>query len=125
MYVLETGAKPIGPYSPLRTAEGFLYCSGHIGIDSAGALVPGGIREETRQALENLSQTLRESGGRMQEVVKTTVYLTDINDFTAMNEIYAEYFRAPYPARATVQVAALPKGACIEIEAVAMKKMIS
>ncbi|MFA4872852.1 MAG: Rid family detoxifying hydrolase [Patescibacteria group bacterium] len=113
--------KPIGPYSTARRAGDLLFCSGQIGIDGSGALVAGGIASETRQAFENLKEALREEGFTLQDVVKATVYLKDMNEFAAMNAVYQEYFNPPYPARATIQVAALPKGACIEIEAVAVK----
>jgi 2-iminobutanoate/2-iminopropanoate deaminase len=96
--------------------------SGQIGLDPAsGALVAGGIEAETRQVLANLSAVLGAAGGSFDDVVRTTIYLVDLADFARVNEIYAEHFKAPFPARATVGVAALPRGARVEIDAVARK----
>jgi len=120
---MDMGAKPIGPYSPTRKIDNLIFCSGQIGIDGTGVLVAGGIEAETRQAFTNLTQILKNSGCTLNDIVKTTVYLTAMTDFPTMNEIYAQFFSEPYPARATIQVAALPKGAHIEIEATAMGKM--
>ena len=117
-----TGAKTIGPYSPATiSATGVCYSSGQIGLDPAtGALVDGGIEAQTRQALENLQAVLQAGGYSMHQVVKTTVFLTTMDDFAAMNGVYAAFFREPYPARSTVAVAGMPKGALVEIEAVAV-----
>jgi 2-iminobutanoate/2-iminopropanoate deaminase len=113
--------KAIGPYSVAVTANHFVFTAGQIGIDpSTGNLVEGGIESETKQALENLKNILIDSGASIQSVLKTTVFLTDINDFHKINSIYGEYFSENSPARSAVQVAALPKGALIEIEAVAV-----
>lgn len=110
----------IGPYSQAVRAGNTLYVSGQIPLDPAtGALVPGGIAEQTRQSLKNIRAILQAAGADMDRVVKTTVLLADIGDFAAMNEVYAEAFTAPYPARAAFQAAALPKGALVEIECVA------
>ena len=109
----------IGPYSQAVRAGDFLFVSGQIPLDEAGALVPGGIEEQTRQVLHNLEAILRAAGGSFQNVVKTTIYLCDLGDFAAVNAIYAESFPADPPARATVEVTALPRGARVEIEAVA------
>lgn len=112
----------IGPYSQAVQAGSTIYVSGQIPIDPAvGELVPGGIEEQTRRSLTNISNILSAAGYSMQDVVKTTVLLADINDFAAMNAVYAEFFTEPYPARAAFQAAAIPKGAKVEIECVAVK----
>lgn len=112
--------KAIGPYSQAVSAGGFLFLSGQIGIDPAtGELAAGGSRPQFERAMKNLSEVLAAAGLTMDDVVKTTVYLTDVNDFQWMNEVYGTFFRKDPPARATVQVAALPKGARVEIEAIA------
>jgi 2-iminobutanoate/2-iminopropanoate deaminase len=113
--------KAIGPYSQAIRAGHILYTSGQLGmIPSSGVLVDGGVEAETRQALENLSAILESAGNDMGSVLKTTVFLRDINDFSRMNTIYAEFFKDVPPARSAVQVAALPRGAAVEIEAVAL-----
>lgn len=120
--VVATGDAPaaIGPYAQARVVDGAVYCSGQIGLDpQTGALVEGGVAAETRRALDNLEAVLRAAGGGLASVVKTTVFLVDMADFAAMNEVYGQVFAAPYPARSTVAVAALPRGARVEIEAVA------
>ncbi len=112
--------KAIGPYSQAVKVGPWVFCSGQLGMDpEAGQLVPGGIEAETRQALTNLQRVLEAAGASLDHVVKVTVFLQDIGDFAKMNEVYSTFFRAPYPARAAVQVAALPKGARVEIEAIA------
>lgn len=113
----------IGPYSQAIESESFLYTSGQIAIDpTTGEVVPGGITEQTTQVLENLRAVLAEAGCHLYDVVKTTVYLKDINDFAAMNEVYGRYL-APAgvvpPARSTVEVSRLPKDALVEIEVIA------
>lgn len=111
---------PIGPYSQAVRVGDWLYLSGQIPVDpSTGKLVEGGIHAQTRQVLQNLQAVLTAVNVSLQDVVKVTIYMVDLDSFQEMNEIYAEYFSPPYPARATVQVSALPKGALIEIEAVA------
>ena len=113
--------KAIGPYSQAIRAGHVLYTSGQLGLDPiSGNLVSGGVEPETRQALENLSNILSTAGADLTSVLKTTVFLRDIADFTRMNGIYAEYFKDLPPARSAVQVAGLPKGAAVEIEAVAL-----
>ncbi len=110
----------IGPYSQAIKAGGFLYCSGQIPlVPDSGELVSGGIVAQTEQALDNLHQVLRAAGVDFNSVVKTTIYLTNLNDFAVVNDIYAGYCGDIAPARATVQVAALPKGALVEVDAVA------
>jgi 2-iminobutanoate/2-iminopropanoate deaminase len=99
-----------------------VYTSGQIPIDPAtGSFVEGGIREQTRQSLSNVRAILEEAGLSMGSVVKTTVFMADMNDFAAMNEVYAEFFTEPYPARSAVAVRTLPKGALVEIEVIAAK----
>jgi 2-iminobutanoate/2-iminopropanoate deaminase len=113
--------KPIGPYSDAIVANGFIFLAGKVGTDpKTDVLVDGGIVEQTTQVLKNLEVVLKAAGSSFDDVVKTTVFLADMNDFAKMNEIYAKYFRRPYPARSTVQVARLPRDAKIEIEAVAV-----
>ena len=110
----------IGPYSQAIAANGFLFISGQLPIDPAtGNFAEGGIRELTRQSLENVKSILAEAGLTLADVVKTTVFLADMNDFAAMNEVYAEYFTAPAPARSAVAVKTLPKGGLAEIEEIA------
>jgi 2-iminobutanoate/2-iminopropanoate deaminase len=112
--------KAVGPYSQAVRAGDFLFCAGQIPLDPAtGTLVPGGIREQTARALDNIKCILASQGLGVEHVVKTTVFMTDLADFAAMNEVYAKCFPTNPPARSTVQVAALPKGAQVEIEAVA------
>ena len=112
--------KAIGPYSQGIAASGFLFLSGQIPLDPVtGDLVQGTVREEVTRVMENLKAILEAAGSGLDRVVRTTVFLTDLKDFAAMNEVYARYFGAHRPARSTVQVAALPKGARIEIDAIA------
>jgi 2-iminobutanoate/2-iminopropanoate deaminase len=112
--------KPIGPYSPALRAGGLLFVSGQVPFDPAsGQLVTGDIAAETRQVMRNIGALLRAADLDFSAVVRTTVYLTDMGDFAAMNAAYAEYFREPYPARATVQVSRLPRDARIEIDVIA------
>lgn len=118
--VSEKAPKAIGPYSQAVKVGSWVFCAGQIGLDpETGELVPGGIEAETRQALTNLKHVLEAAGASLDHVVKVTVFLRDIQDFGRMNAVYAEFFRPPYPARAAVQAAALPKGAAVEIEAMA------
>jgi 2-iminobutanoate/2-iminopropanoate deaminase len=112
--------KAIGPYSPAVRAGQFLFISGQVPIDPAtGSLVSGDIRTETRRVMDNLGALLTAGGLDFSAVVRTTVFLADINDFAAMNEVYASYFHEPFPARATVQVARLPRDARVEIDVIA------
>lgn len=112
----------IGPYSQAIEANGTVYVSGQLPIIPAtGQFAEGGIQAEARQSLTNIKNILAEAGLGMQNVVKVTVLLADISNFTAVNEVYAEFFDAPYPARSAFAVAALPKGANIEIEAIAVR----
>ncbi|MBR5393618.1 MAG: RidA family protein [Bacteroidaceae bacterium] len=110
----------IGPYSQAIYVGNLIFTSGQIPIDPAtGAIVEGGIKEQTRQSLTNVKAILEGSGLNMGNVVKTTVLLADMNDFADMNSVYAEFFTEPYPARSAVAVKSLPKGALVEIEVVA------
>ena len=110
----------IGPYSQAIRVGNLVYTSGQIPIDPAtGAFVEGGIKEQTRQSLTNVRAILAEAGLAMSDVVKTTVFMADMNDFAEMNGVYAEFFAEPYPARSAVAVKTLPKGALVEIEVVA------
>jgi 2-iminobutanoate/2-iminopropanoate deaminase len=112
----------IGPYSQAVQAGNIVYVSGQIPIiPEKGELTEGGIEAQTRQSLTNISNILAAAGYSMKDVVKTTVLLADIADFAAMNAVYAEFFEEPYPARAAFQAAAIPKGALVEIECVAVK----
>jgi len=111
----------IGPYSQAIKAGGFVFVSGQIPIDpQTGQFVPGGIAEQTEQVLKNLSAVLEAAGSSLGLVVKTTVFLADMKEFSGMNEVYATYFSGPPPARATVAEAGLPRDARVEIEAVAL-----
>ncbi len=122
MKQIETKNAPvaIGPYSQAVMANGFLYASGQLPIDPAtGAFPEGGIQAQARQSLLNVKAILEEAGLSLANVVKTTVYLADMGDFAAMNEIYSQFFSQPFPARSAVAVKALPKGALVEVEVVA------
>ena len=112
----------IGPYSQAIEANGFVYVSGQLPINpSTGGFVEGGIKEQTRQSLLNAKAILNEAGLDLCNVVKTTVLLSDIADFQAMNEVYAEIFTSPFPARSAFAVRALPKNALVEIEVIASR----
>ncbi len=110
----------VGPYSQAIRVGNTLYCSGQIPLTPAGELVDGDIAAQTRQVLQNLTAVLAAAGGSLADVVKTTIYCVDLADFATINATYAEFFPAPAPARATVQVAALPRSAGVEIEAIAV-----
>lgn len=113
--------KAIGPYSQATLVDGWLFVSGQIPIDPASnKLISGDIVQQTKQALENLKAIIQDAGGRLENVVKTTVYLKDMNEFPAMNEVYAQYFPKDPPARVTVEVSRLPKDVKIEIDAIAI-----
>ena len=115
----EQAPKAIGPYSVANRIGNLVFTSGQLGLDPlTNELAPGGIAAETRQALTNLRYVLEAAGSSLSQVVKTTVFLRDINDFPSMNSIYAEFFRENYPARTTVQAAALPKGGAVEIDVI-------
>ena len=124
MKTINTSAAPaaIGPYSQAIEANGFVYTSGQLPIDPATGQFPeGGVKEQTRQSLLNAQAILREAGLEMKNVVKTLVFLASMDDFAAMNEVYATFFSEPYPARSAVAVKTLPKGALVEIECIAAR----
>lgn len=114
----ESAPKPIGPYSQAILANGTLYCSGQIPLDSDGTLIEGDISEQTEKVCQNISAILSASGLDFKNVVKTTCFLTDMNDFTAFNEVYSKYFISK-PARSCVAVKQLPKNVLVEIEIIA------
>ena len=119
--VAEKAPAALGPYSAAIRVGEFLYCSGQTPIEpTTGELVEGCVACQTRQVLKNVSAVMEAAGLTLGDVVKTTVFLTDMADFAKMNEVYAEFFSEPYPARSTVAVAALPKSASVEIEVVAV-----
>ncbi|MBC7910405.1 MAG: RidA family protein [Pyrinomonadaceae bacterium] len=117
----ERAPQAIGPYSQAVKAAGFVFASGQIPIDpETGEFVAGGVAEQTAQVLKNLSAVLEAAGTTLEQVVKTTVFLADMKDFAAMNEVYARFFTGNAPARATVEASALPRDARVEIEAIAL-----
>lgn len=113
--------KAIGPYSQGTAFENLIFTSGQIPINPATSSIPEGIKEQTRQVLENIKGILKESGSDMNKVIKTTVFIKNMNDFTEMNEVYSSFFENPYPSRTTVEVARLPKDVLVEIEVIAYK----
>ncbi len=116
----DRGPKPIGPYSQAIKANGFIFLAGQVALDpKSGELVGSEIRQQTERALENIKGILEAAGVNLHHVIKTTVFLKDMNDFAGMNEVYARYFTAAPPARSTVQVSRLPKDALVEIEVMA------
>ena len=122
--VIETTNAPsaIGPYSQAISANGMVYTSGQLGIDPATGMIPEGIVAQTRQSLTNVKAILEQAGLTMDHVIKTTVFLSDMNNFVPMNEVYAEFFtQGSYPSRSAVEVARLPKDAMVEIEVIAVK----
>lgn len=119
----EGTTKPAAPYSPATKFHHFIFTAGQVGIDpSTGKLVEGGVKAETKQALENLKKILEAAGSDLDHVMKTTVFLNDINDYAAVNEVYGTYFVDNPPARSALQVGKLPLGADVEIEAIAVAK---
>ncbi len=119
--VAENAPQAIGPYSAGVKVGNFVYTAGQLGIDPAsGAFVAGGVEAETRQALQNLRAVLEAAGSCLENVIKTTVFLRDMNDFALMNSVYAQFFTENFPARSAVQVARLPRDAAVEIEAIAL-----
>lgn len=121
--VIHTDEAPqaIGPYSQALVTHGLVFTAGQVALHpETGQLVDGGIEAQTRQVLNNLAAVLEAAGASLASVVKTTVFMLDLGEFSAMNTVYAEYFTATFPARSTVQVVALPKGARVEIECVAV-----
>lgn len=124
MQIISTpdAAQAIGPYSQAIKAGGFIFTSGQIALKPDGELVVGGVEAQSRQVLQNLAAILKEAGATLQDAVKTTIFLADMGDFAAVNEIYAAAFGEHKPARSTVQVAKLPKGALVEIEVIALAR---
>jgi endoribonuclease L-PSP, putative len=121
--IIKTGRAPqaIGPYSQAIKANGFVFASGQIPIDPAtGQFVAGGITEQTEQVMKNVAAVLVAAGSGLDRIVKTTVFLADMEEFAAMNEVYAKFFTSDPPARATVQAAGLPRNARVEIEVIAL-----
>lgn len=119
--VAEGAPKAIGPYSVAIRTENLIFASGSLGVDpETGEFAAGGVEGQTRQALKNLAEVLKAGGSSLEQVVKTTVFLQDMAEFVLMNAVYAEFFPLEAPARSTVEVAALPKGAAVEIEAIAL-----
>ena len=124
MKVINTDKAPaaIGPYSQAIEAGNMVFASGQLPIDPAtGAFAEGGVKEQTRQSLTNAKYILEEAGTDLAHVVKTTVFLSDMDNFGAMNEVYAEFFSQPFPARSAVAVKTLPKGELVEVECIAVK----
>ena len=116
----DRGPKPIGPYSQAIKANGFIYLSGQVALDpQSGEVVGSDIRQQTQRVIENIKGILEAAGANLHHVVKTTVFLKDMSDFSAMNEVYGRYFTSAPPARSTVQVSRLPKDALVEIEVIA------
>lgn len=112
---------PIGPYSQAVECQGLVFCSGQLGIVPGDGTLPSGTAAQARQALLNLQAVLRGAGSSLSNALKVTVYLTDLGDFSSVNQVYAEFFTEPFPARTAVQVAALPKGAAVEIDVIATR----
>ena len=124
MKVLHTDKAPaaVGPYSQAIEVNGFVFCSGQLPIDPAtGVFVEGGVKEQTRQSILNAQEVLRSAGLELSNVAKTTVYLSDMDNFAAMNEVYAQFFSEPFPARSAVAVKTLPKNALVEVECIATR----
>jgi 2-iminobutanoate/2-iminopropanoate deaminase len=115
----DNAPEAIGPYSQAIQAGPWLFLSGQIPLLASGQLCPGGIQEQTQQVLKNLQAILEAAGGTLDKITQTTCYLCSLGDFQAFNEVYAQHFKAPFPARATVEVKALPKNALVEISALA------
>lgn len=120
---LQGAIKPIGPYTPGIATGNLVFLSGQLGLTPAGNLIEGGVKAEARQAMENLGKLLQEAGLGYENVVKTTIFLADINDFAAVNEVYGSFFPqgSVYPVRSTVGVAALPRGAKVEVDFIAAR----
>lgn len=117
----QNAPKAIGPYSQGVSFGDLIFTSGQIPVNPATSEIPAGIKEQTKQVLSNISAVLEAAGSSMDKVLKTVVSIKDMNDFAAMNEVYASFFKEPFPARTTVEVARLPKDVLVEIEAIAYK----
>jgi|SRR5262249_36465184 2-iminobutanoate/2-iminopropanoate deaminase len=118
-FMTEQAPKPVGPYSQVVQVGQFLFLAGQIPLTPENTMREGDVQTQARQVLNNLKAVLEKAGATMDHVVKTTIFLQDLNDFEAVNKTYAEYFQQPYPARSTVEAAKLPKGAKLEIDAIA------
>lgn len=118
---VENAPAPIGPYSQAVVQGDLVFCSGQLGLDPATGKLPEDALEQARQALVNLESVLRGAGSSLHRALKVTVYLTDLSRFPEVNQVYAGFFVPPYPARTAVQVSALPKGAAVEIDVIAMR----
>jgi len=121
--VTEGAPKPFGgaPYNQAIRAAGLVFCAGQVGLDpAAGTLVDGGVEAQARRAMENLAAVLEAAGSSIDRIVKTTIFVADLGDFAAVNAVYGSYFTSDPPARSTVQVAGLPAGALVEVEAIAL-----
>lgn len=117
--VTDRAPKPVGPYSQAVQAGSFLFLAGQVPLTPEGKMIEGDIVEQARQVLNNLKAVLEKAGATMDQVVKTTIFLKDLGDFETVNRVYSEYFTEPYPARSTVEASKLPKGARLEIDAIA------
>lgn len=123
IHVSDKAPAPVGPYSQAVEVDGTIYCSGQISIDPAtNQVFTGAIDRQTSMVMENIKAVLKAADLQLSSVVKTTIFLTDMNDFSKVNEVYATYFTGSFPARSTVQVAALPKGVNVEIEVLAKRQ---
>ena len=120
VYVTDKAPRPVGPYSQVIKAGGFLFLAGQIPLTSDNVMNEGDIVAQAHQVMTNLQAVLEKAGVTLDHVVKTTIFLADLNDFEAVNQVYAQYFQEPYPARSTIQAARLPKGARLEIDAIAI-----
>jgi 2-iminobutanoate/2-iminopropanoate deaminase len=121
VYASPDGSPAVGPYSPAVGAGDYLFVSGQVALDTGGKIVGYTPKDQARKALENLGATLQAAGLSLDDVVKTTIFLKDMDEFAAVNEVYGEFFSEPYPARSTVEVARLPKDLHVEIEAIAYR----
>ena len=122
MVQTDKAPKAAGPYSQAIIANGFIFCAGQVGFDPKSQTLADGIENQTHQSIKNLQAVLHEAGSDLNHIVKTTIFVKDMNDYTKVNEIYGNYFTENKPARATVEVARLPKDALVEIEAIALIK---
>lgn len=120
VYVTDKAPRPVGPYSQVIKAGGFLFLAGQIPLTSENVMNEGDVAAQAHQVMKNLQAVLEKAGATLNQVVKTTIFLADLNDFEAVNQVYAQYFQEPYPARSTIQAARLPKGARLEIDAIAI-----
>lgn len=120
VYVTDKAPRPVGPYSQVIKAGGFLFLAGQIPLTPENVMNEGDVVQQAHQVMKNLQAVLEKAGATLNHVVKTTIFLADLNDFEVVNKVYAEYFQEPYPARSTIQAARLPKGARLEIDAIAI-----